>query len=144
MLPRLGSVLGMLLLVAGCAATGSVSLPGPSDVTIVPPASSLPPQLKAFSGVWEGVWDGQLASRLTVESIENDSARVIYAWDDQPPYFKAGWGRYRAKVSPEGKLEFGSSQTRFTFRMSQDLSKIEGEREASGRLNSVTMKKVSQ
>jgi hypothetical protein len=140
----------LLVVLGGCATTGggSASLPVPPDIRFTAPASAVPPELAAFSGTWEGIWSsayGQLPSRLIVESIEKDSARVVYIWGDDPNgNFKAGWGRNRAKVIPGGKLEFGSPQVKFRFHMAEDRLTIEGEREQAGQIATVTMKKVAQ
>ena len=139
---RVSLVFCLIITLAGCAAQGTM-LPSPGDVKITHPSQDLPPELAAFSGIWEGVWDGVLLSRLIVERIDSESARVIYIWDDSPGYFKAGWSRYLAKVFPGGKLEFGSSERMFIFRMARDRMSIEGERVVTGgRINTVIMKKI--
>jgi hypothetical protein len=131
----------LAVVLGGCAV--QATLPGPPEVRIIPPPAGLAPELAAFSGTWEGTWDGVLASRLIVESMDADSAVVVYAWADDPGgFFKAGWSRYKAQVLPGGKLQFGSSETRFTFSMAPDRMSIRGGRERGGRINSVTMKKV--
>ena len=51
----------------------------------------------AFSGTWEGAWDNALPSRLIVEKIDTESARVVFAWADHPQgRFQAGWSRVQA------------------------------------------------
>ncbi len=137
-------LLGLLLVLAGCAATGPVTLPGPTDVKITPPAPSVPAEIAAFSGTWEGAWGGTLASRLIVEEVDNQSARVVYAWDDDSQgRFKGGWSRVRAKVSPGPSLEWGSG-VQFKFMMGKDRATIDGEREQGGYISTVTMKKMGQ
>lgn len=133
----------LALMLAGCAAQAA-TIPGPPEVKITPPAAGLAPEVAAFSGIWEGAWDGTLPSRLGVESIDAESARVVYAWADHPQgRFKGGWTRARAKVLPGGKLQWGS-EVKFTFEMTKDRMSIEGEREQGGNISSVTMKKVGQ
>jgi hypothetical protein len=67
--------------------------------------------MAAFWGMCEGCWKGPsglLPSRLIVERIDSESAEVVYVWGDDPQgHFKAGWGRFKAKVLPRGILEFG-------------------------------------
>ena len=135
----------VIIVLTGCAAQGmGASLPTPSGITITQPDSDLPPEVAAFSGTWEGIWDGVLLSRLIVERIDWTSARVVYVWADDPGgYFKAGWGRHAANVLPGGKIQWGRD-LRFTFTMSKDQMSIAGEREQGGRINTVTMKKVAQ
>jgi len=134
----------LALMLAGCAAQAA-TIPGPPEVKIIPPAPGLAPEFAAFSGTWEGTWGGVLPSRLIVETIDAESARVVYAWADHPEgRFKGGWGRYRAKVLPVVKLEFGSSQVKFRFEMAKDRMSIHGEREQEGTIATVTMTKVSR
>src|SRR5262245_15975603 len=76
-------------------------------VTVIPPAADLPADVTALSGIWEGVWDDGLPSRLAVEALERDSAVVVYAWADSPDApFHSGWIRRRVPVLPGGMLEW--------------------------------------
>jgi putative ABC transport system substrate-binding protein len=54
----------------------TMAIPRPPEVNLTPPATDLPSEIAAFSGTWEGLWNGVLPSRLVVESIDADSARV--------------------------------------------------------------------
>jgi len=141
------SVLALIVLVLTACVSGGMGtyLPAPSDVAITAPASDLPPELAAFSGAWEGIWDGVLPSRLIVGRIDTTSARVVYIWAGDPNgYLKAGWSRYNAKVLPNGRIEFGGSGIpHFVFTMSKDRTTIAGERDYRGRINTVTMKKIT-
>ena len=119
------------------------TVPGPPEVTITPPAADLLPELAAYSGTWEGAWGNVLKSRLIVEKIDGESARVVYAWADHPQgRFKGGWARFRAKVLPGGKLQWGD-KVKFMFEMAQDRMSIEGEREEAGHVSTVIMRKVT-
>ena len=140
------AALDALLAQAEATATqpGGTQPPLPEDVQVVAPAVDLPPELAAYSGTWEGAWDNVLKSRLIVEQIDAEVARVIYAWADHPQgRFKGGWARVRAKVLPGGKLQWGDDKVTFTFEMAQDRMSIEGERENAGRVSIVTMRKVT-
>jgi len=44
--------------------------------------------------------------------------------------------------TPWRKVQFGSTETKFTFSMAADRTSIQGQRERGGRINTVTMKKV--
>jgi hypothetical protein len=135
-------ILGAFLLTA-CATTSTTALPKPTNVKIIPPASNLDPNLAAFSGTWEGYWDGQLHSRLIVEQMNKTSARVIYIWDSSAIHnFPAGWRRIEASVLSGGKIHWGNNIS-FTFTMNKDHSSIEGVRRHNGALNLITMKKIS-
>ncbi len=150
MAARIVVLLACVLMLGGCATTGELpsSLPVPPDVAIVPPAATVPPELAAFSGTWEGTWTsayGSLPSRLIVERIETDSARVVYVWGDDPNgYFKGGWVRNRATVRPDGKLTWSGRGITFSFQMARDRLSLEGERDQGGQIATVTMKRVAQ
>jgi hypothetical protein len=133
------------LVLAGCASGGlSVSLPTPGNVTVTSPASDLAPELAAFSGTWEGAWNGNLPSRLIVERIDATSARVVYIWGaGEGGAFPAGWYRFKASVFPGGKIQFQWGTIRFFFTMSKDQTSIAGIRESPGGIDSVSMKKVA-
>jgi serine/threonine protein kinase len=125
----------------------AVTVPWPPEMRITPPSAELPPEVAAFSGVWEGAWEGVLKSRLAVEKIDGQSARGLYAWADHPHgLFTGGWVRFKATVLPPGKLQWGTpwrgSEIKFTFAMAKDQMSIEGEREEGGNLAIVFMKKV--
>jgi putative ABC transport system substrate-binding protein len=121
----------------------TVPVPGPPEVTITPPAADLLPELAAYSGTWEGAWGNALKSRLVVEKIDAEAARVIYAWADHPQgRFKGGWTRVRAQVLPGGRLQWGD-KVKFTFEMAQDRMSIAGEREEAGYIATVIMRKVA-
>jgi hypothetical protein len=114
---------------------------------MTPPAADLPREVAAFSGTWEGAWDSVLASRLVVESITADAARVVYAWADHPrEWFKGGWARVDAKVFPRGKLQWQSRESKviFTFTLAKDWMSLTGEREEGGNVSTVIMKKIAE
>lgn len=103
-------------------------LPIPANLNIVPPSSELGATLTAYSGTWEGQWDGGLFARLIVESIDASSAQVVYVYDSSPGNFKAGWLRTRARVLNEGKPQWTTrSGNFFSFEMAEDRKSIRGE-----------------
>jgi hypothetical protein len=133
-----GIILSMVVM-TGVASPAT--LPAPPELRMTPPAADLPAELTAFFGTWEGTWDGVLPSRLVVEEIDATSARVVYAWADDPQErFKGGWSRMRAKVLPEGTLKWGAD-VKFTFKMAKDRRSIQGEREQAEHVSLVTMQK---
>jgi hypothetical protein len=124
--------------------TSAATLPAPPEIHMTTPATDLPPDVTAFFGTWEGIWDGGLASRLVVEEIDATSARVVYAWADDPQrHLKGGWVRVTTKVLPEGALQWGTDET-FTFKMSKDHRSLEGEREQGEHISRVTMQKIER
>jgi hypothetical protein len=74
--------------------------PMPDDVQIVQPDPSLPKELYAFFGKWEGA-DGLMQYFLIVEKIDKEKAS-LYLWQSGAAGYAAqGWGRYEAKVDKE-------------------------------------------
>jgi hypothetical protein len=133
----------LTLMFIGGAPSATI-LPAPPELHITVPSAGLPPELAAFSGTWEGAWDDVLPSRLVVEEIDTESARVVYAWADHPQgRFQAGWSRVKAKVLPGGTLQWGSDG-RFTFTMARDRLSINGKWEEADHLATVTMKKIER
>ena len=134
----------MLTLVIIAGAPSATILPAPPEVHMTVPAADLPPEVAAFSGTWEGAWDNVLPSRLVVEEIDTESARVVFAWADHPHgRFQAGWSRVRAKVLPGGTLQWGSG-VKFTFTMARDRLSINGKWEEAEHSSTVMMKKIER
>jgi uncharacterized caspase-like protein len=122
----------------------AVTVPWPPEVRLIPPSEELPPEVGALAGIWEGAWDGILKSRLAVEQVEGQSARVVYAWAEHPSgRFKGGWVRVQATVLPPGKLQWGT-KVQFTFAMANDHMSLEGERHEGGYISIIRMKKISE
>lgn len=117
-------------------------IPGPPTVKITMPRDDVPAELAAFVGVWEGAWDGILESRLVVESVEGLFASVVYGWADHPRgRFKGGWSEYRARMSPDAKLSWGS-EALFTFEMRRDLKSLDGRFVHAGGVSVVRMTRL--
>ena len=151
-------VLGGIMLIAGMTVlfiveSGALRSPprtevpsglvGPGDIAIHTPAPGLPVRLAAFSGTWQGRWDGELLSRIVVERIDAHSARVVYMYAAAPDgSFPAGWSRLTADVSPKGSISWGFRGVRFTLTMSRDRTSISGRRDFPGGENFVTMRRV--
>lgn len=55
----------------------------------------------ALIGVWTGRWDGIQPTILAVESIDGDTARIVYAWGPARAWRvdKGGWERHTASLS---------------------------------------------
>jgi len=100
----------------------------------------VPSQTAAFSGIWDGRWDGKLPSRLIVERIDANSATVVYEWGDSP-FFKRGWVRTDATVSAPGVIHW-FTRADMTFTMSKDHKSIAGMFVVPGGTSSVRMTKV--
>lgn len=106
----------------GCASTA----PLPATLNIIPPAPDVPPEIAAFSGIWEGKWYGYYESILVVEKIDNNKAEIIFsvglARGVVPHY-----SYYTAQVSSGPSIEWTRPNgDKFIFKMDQKLNKIYG------------------
>ena len=83
--------------------------PMPSDLQIVQPDPSLPKELSAFLGKWEGT--GKMQYFLIVEKIDKEKASV-WVWEYSSAETTAAvWARYDAQVIKQGgkyKLQYSS------------------------------------
>ncbi len=149
MLWRMGALACLMAALFGCAGPGNpfAMLPEPQDLHITPPLAGVSSEVAAFWGIWEGIWKGRtgvMASRLIVEQVDSGSAQVVYVWGDDPQgRFKAGWGRFTAKVVSGRILEFGWAQTKLVFEMGRDGRNLEGGRVQGKDLSGVIMRKVA-
>jgi hypothetical protein len=137
-------LVGLFVLLGGYAASGAIraTAPGRPEVKITPPPADLAPELAAFSGIWEDGRDGVLPARLIVEKIQANWATIVYTWADDPTgNFKAGWARVRAKVLPDGTLRWGYPG-KFTVKLVNGGTNIEGKKEQAGSLSTFALKKV--
>jgi hypothetical protein len=117
-----------------CAAEGTTTqltpppLP-PRGIQVVAPDPELAPVIKAFSGVWEGVWDDKghgVQAKLVVEEIlSSQNIKLLYSWGgcalcQEIP----GWRGFTGEiVKKNGKevLSFGNpSEPLFTFTLEGD------------------------
>jgi hypothetical protein len=92
------SILIVILLMAVVAAAAP---PMPNDAQIVQPDPSLPKELAAFSGKWEGaafVSGRRIEYFIIVEKIDKEKAS-LYGWPIMPT--DSGWQRYDAQVTKE-------------------------------------------
>jgi hypothetical protein len=110
------------LLLTGCASTA----PLPATLNIVPPASDVPPEIAAFSGVWDGKWKGYFESILVVENIDNNKADVIYSFGldrGRDPHYSY----LTAQVSSGSSIEWTNPKgDKWIFTMEKGLNKIYG------------------
>jgi len=143
--------LGIILILTNLTITLGFSqknVPLPQEIEILPPSSDLPPGVAAFSGRWEGVWEGELESILIVEEIDSQRAKVIYAWGDAPRWrTDKGYYRYVAKVIPGSrtKIEWGGGERpKYTFEMGKDFKSIRGVREFRNSYAKITMKRAEK
>lgn len=84
-------------------------VPLPSDLKIMAPDSSVPPELAKFSGRWgEGKdkWDEQLAHILVVERVDQKDAGIVYAYGTASQWWinTPGWIRLRGEFTDKNEL----------------------------------------
>jgi len=143
-----------ICLVTSCATTttplrdNKISLSGvplPENIKIIVPDPALPAEIRAFSGRWSGTWSnscGSLKVVLIVKEINNQEARVIYAWGDEPNWFiQAGYGKYIARVNG-WEIKFYGGTSTFTFKMQKSLDKLRGYARSLDYSSMTTMRKV--
>ena len=119
----------LLILVLFCFGSAmAAQVPLPRDFNIVPPSADLPKEIGAFSGRWEGTWDGLMETILIVEEIGPEKAKIIYAWADAPAWnVKQGYKRYIAEVISGGKttLNFiADNKAKFVVELGADFETI--------------------
>lgn len=114
-------VMSWLVLISfGCASTALL----PPTLNIVLPSSDIPPEVAAFSGIWEGsFWNG-LETKLVVEKIDNNEAKLIFSHGlyqgVEPSYFYQ-----TATVTPEPTLVFiAPNGDKFEFKMDNNRKEI--------------------
>lgn len=128
-------------------------VPLPPKIEIIPPPPDLPKEVAAFSGRWEGIWEGDVKSVLIVEKINLEEARCIYGWGRTSGAI-GGYSRWKTKIFTglKTKIEYSShgqyGTTKFIFEMGEDLKTIFGLRQFEGRrlpyTNKIIMKKVEE
>jgi len=79
-------------------------------------------------GVWTGRWDGVQPTTLAVESIDGDSAKVVYAWGPARAWRvgEGGWERHTARLSGD-TLTFrtnGKIRVRYTLASASRLDAL--------------------
>lgn len=126
-------------LLAGCAS----AVPLPFKVTVVPPVG-VPQELAAFSGKWQGVWDGTLDHILVVEEITENEAIVIYAWGSSVnPQITPGFRRTSATFEGNSLVVNLPRPATVRYRMRPD-GKLDARYEWSGGLARAVMTKVAK
>ena len=116
------------------SSTETVPLPKNIEITLMPPASDVPPSIAAFAGKWNGVWGNTVPSNLYVEKISADgTAQVVYAWYD-PWVVRGGATRYADGRISNGVLTIGNARVTFEYRMLKD-GRLEGQRYVAGDTN---------
>ncbi|MBI4797099.1 MAG: hypothetical protein HY790_14890 [Deltaproteobacteria bacterium] len=147
-------VISMIALVMkpGLAAedqTSRQSKPELANVTIAPPDPQIEPDVRKFSGIWEGRWSNfphcpqwhGLNAKMAIKSVVKDgekyNATLTYAWGDSPEWHtKKGSSDYSGEIkkNDEGRWElfFKSPRRPFKFYFDKDsLFGVTGTSEAT-------------
>ena len=145
----LSLLLGLSVLYLPLLEAFSQYVPLPEGIEITAPSQDVPKEIAAFSGTWQGVWDGQLDSILIVVEIDSEEAKVIYAWGDNARFnIRKGFSNHIAKVPPgsKPKIEWGDGKKspKFEFSMRKNLKELWGTRYFKGMSSTILMKKDVQ
>ncbi len=63
--------------ITGCVTMFPSKPPLPEVLNIIPPSPDVPPEIAAFSGVWEGKWGAIQDTVIVIEKIDTKTAEVI-------------------------------------------------------------------
>ena len=116
----------ILILCTASVVISCMSAPVPRDFTIVPPSPDVPPDISAFSGIWEGKWGGGLDGKLIVERIDSKNAYIIISWGAMQGVDR-GYLKAKVPVLAGPTLEYEDDINKWTFKMNSDLKSIQGE-----------------
>lgn len=85
--------------------------PLPPDMQVIAPDPNLPPEIQAFSGIWEGTWcfrphkgaarDTHRATLIVEKIVSPEKVRLIYSWGSTAGGTKPGWKRYWGRIIKE-------------------------------------------
>lgn len=120
----LTGILVLLLGLTGCATTsGGPWTPLPeqgtvSAINIIPPGPEVPPEIAAYSGTWEGTFDGSMAVTIVIEQITPPKVVAIYSWGPGSNYI-GGWTRVIGRVERDSVvLVWGQPERVVTLKIS--------------------------
>jgi hypothetical protein len=106
----------------GCASTAQL----PATLNIVPPSPDLPPEIAAFSGIWEGKWRGYTDVVLVVEKIDMQKAEIILSYGANYKH-DSSYSYHTATISAGRAIEWTEPNgCKFIFEMDKGLNKING------------------
>lgn len=132
-------LLAVTLAITGCATASTIATPLPSDCSVTPAASSVPPSVSGFLGKWVGKWqgpggllDGTLVVRkVTATSDGAHKATAVYSWGALGR-IQPGYREYDDAVIKDSQLALKSSQLLITYRLSGDGKTLSGAYDRSG------------
>jgi hypothetical protein len=141
----LSVIFGLMLTDTSTAQQSSSSVPLPQDINIVQPDSALDPNIKVFSGKWEGIWDNELPHILIVEKINFPDVFIIYALGKgtgSSSRIEPRWRRFQG-VFESGNLKFSTPVAFVSYKLQSDGS-LMGTHEYPGgkRISTATMRRI--
>lgn len=146
---RFAIFLLITLIAQGCAHRAAIHPPIPDNIKIITPSEAVPREIAAFSGWWQGEWEGggyHCAVALIVESINQNRVNLIYSWGkSKRPKQKAAYDFPPARLICEGKprIEWKYGKTKLTFAMGHDYKTIVVTRQTVKAQSSIIMHKRS-
>jgi hypothetical protein len=66
--------------ITGCSTVLSSKPPLPETLNIIFPSTDIPPEIAAFSGIWEGKWGSIQDAIIVIEKIDTKTAEVIMSF----------------------------------------------------------------
>jgi hypothetical protein len=120
----------------------ATNTPLPEAFKVATPSADTAGGPAGWSGAFEGIWDGNLPSRLVIERIDGARAHIVYTWGDEPSgAFRAGFSRFAATLREDGAIQWGPESDRFVFRQEGDT--VLGELTRQSNVYRATMQRCS-
>lgn len=103
-------------------AEGNAAVLLPSDLTLTPPGTDVPPDIAAFAGMWSGDrWNGAVPHTLAVEHVAADgTAELVYALGANKPAHRIhGFERLTGKITA-GHLHLAADGSDIVYSLTAD------------------------
>jgi hypothetical protein len=120
----------------------ATNTPLPEAFIVAAPSADSAGGSAGWSGAFEGIWDGDLPSRLVIERIDGANAHIVYTWGDEPSgASRAGFSRFAAMMREDGAIQWGPEDNRFVFRLEGET--VLGELTRQSNVYRATMQRCS-
>ena len=125
----------------------NVKVPLPNDIDVIATDESIPKELAAFSGCWEGKWsDYATETALIVEEINTESAKVIYCLGESSGLYSMppSCDRYHARVLLDNlQIVFPVGETLYyIFIMEKNFNQIKATKKSPLDVIEIIMDKI--
>ncbi len=112
----------IVLVFTGCSSTVQL----PATLNVVPPSPDLPPEIAAFSGIWEGKWLGSVDFILVVEKVDKENAEILYSVVVNNG-FDSNYLYLNVKIKDDKAIGWTKANgDEFIFEMDKGLEKMNG------------------